>query len=120
MSEATKTIDDYLAGLPVWQKENLNNFRVLVRQADKRIVEGWKWNVPVFILNGKTLFAMASFKAHTKYNFILNGAMLEDSSKLFNNGFDSQKSRAIDLKEYETIDSTKVRALVEQAIDLAK
>jgi hypothetical protein len=115
MNEATKKIDDYLASLPSWQKENLDSFRALIHQSSTSIIENWKWNVPVFLLNGKTLFAMSAFKAHTKYNFILNGALLDDSDKLFNNGFDSQKSRGVDLKENDIIDSDKLLALIQEA-----
>jgi len=58
---------------------------------------------------------MSSFKAHTKYNFILNGALLDDKDELFNNGLESKKSRAIDLREDERIDETKLESLIMQA-----
>src|ERR1700712_1530747 len=99
MHEASQTIDTYLAGLPDWQRNNLETFRKLLHEATPNITEDWKWNVPVFLLNGKMVFAMSAFKDHTKYNFILNGALLDDPASLFNNGFESKKSRGIDLTE---------------------
>ena len=58
---------------------------------------------------------MSSFKEHTKFNFLLNGALIDDTSKLFNNGFDSKKSRTIDLREGEKIDNKELKKLIERA-----
>lgn len=58
---------------------------------------------------------MSAYKSHTKYNFIQNGALLDDRDKLFNNGFDSKKSRSIDLREAEQLDSTNLEDLIKQA-----
>ncbi|MEI7674632.1 MAG: hypothetical protein WCI60_02755, partial [bacterium] len=63
----------------------------------------------------KMLFAMSSFKAHTKYNFIQNGALLNDNDKLFNNGFESKKARGIDLREKEKINEVKLEELIKVA-----
>jgi hypothetical protein len=73
--------------------------------------------VPVFVLGTKIAFAMSSFKTHTKYNFISNGALLKDSKGLFNNGLESKKSRGIDLQEGQTIDKSALEELIRQAID---
>jgi hypothetical protein len=78
------------------------------------VVEEIKWGVPVFLLDKKMMFAMSGFKQHTKYNFIQNGALLDDD-KLFNNGLESKKSRSIDLREGEVIDAAKLSQLVERA-----
>lgn len=107
--------DDYLAGLPGWQRANLTLFRTLVHQICPEITEEIKWGVPVFLLNGNMVLAMSSFKAHTKYNFIANGATLNDPHGLFNNGLESKKSRSIDLHEGEHIDMPTLTVLVEQA-----
>ena len=109
--------EEYLKTLPPWQRENLSQFRRLIHKVQPDITEEIKWGVPVFLLDGKMVFAMSSFKAHTKYNFILNGALLDDNHKLFNNGFDSKKSRGIDLKEGETIDQDALEDLIQHSID---
>lgn len=113
------TTDEYLQDLPYWQQANLKLFRELVHAVSPDITEEIKWGVPVFIFKKKILFAMASFKAHTKYNFMSNGAILDDSKSLFNNGLESKKSRAIDLAEGQTIDKNDLAALIQQAIDAA-
>lgn len=113
---ATNT-DEYLQGLPDWQQTNLTLFRELVHKVSPDITEEIKWGVPVFILGKKIAFAMSSFKAHTKYNFIANGALLTDSKNLFNNGMESKKSRSIDLQEGQTIDKNGLEDLIKQAIN---
>lgn len=65
-----------------------------------------------FLLGTKTVFAMSAFKAHVKYNFLLNGAALDDVDGLFNSGADSKRSRAIDLREGEAVDSTALARLI--------
>ncbi|MDB5165853.1 MAG: hypothetical protein JWM00_743 [Candidatus Saccharibacteria bacterium] len=110
-------IDEYLDSLPEWQKNNLVRFRQAIHYTVPEIQEDWKWNVPVFLVEGKVFFAMSAFKAHTKYNFILNGALIDDPHKLFNNGLDSKKSRGIDLHEGETIDEQNLKKLIQASVD---
>lgn len=117
MQSSAKNTDEFLASLPAWQKENLVLFRKLVHEVVPEITEEIKWGVPVFMVNGKMLFAMSNFKAHTKFNFIANGALLEDPDKLFNNGFDSKKSRGIDMHEGDTINTAHLKALITQAAE---
>ncbi len=114
-SNATNT-DEYIASLPEWQQVNLTLFRTVVHGAVPDITEEIKWGVPIFMQGKKMLFAMSAFKEHTKYNFIHNGALLNDADHLFNNGLDSKKSRAIDLKMGESIDEAKLKTLVHEAV----
>ncbi len=109
-------IDEYLAPLPAWQQDNLSVLRSIIHELLPDITEDIKWGVPVFKDGSTMLFAMAAFKEHTKFNFIHNGASLSDLDKLFNNGFDSKKSRAIDLREEEKIDVAKLAGLIDAAI----
>jgi hypothetical protein len=113
---ATNT-DEYLKPLPEWQRANLTVFRELVHKIRPDISEEIKWGVPVFVLGKKIAFAMSSFKSHTKYNFISNGALLTDSKSLFNNGLESKKSRSIDLQEGRIVDKVALEDLIKQAID---
>lgn len=110
-------IDQYLKSLPEWQNVNLTKFRSIVHEVIPSVVEDFKWNVPVFLVGTKMLFAMSAFKAHTKYNFIANGALLDDPAKLFNNGFDSKKSRAIDLHEGQTVDEDELKDLIKASTE---
>lgn len=111
-------INEYLNALPSWKRTNLELFRKLIHEVEPTVVEDWKWNVPVFIFNNKTYFAMSAFKDHTKYNFMINGAMLQDPESLFNNGLESKKSRGIDLREGQDIDEDALRSLIQSSLSL--
>ena len=119
MTNNTNTVDQYIQSLPRWQQENLSLFRGLLHKVVPDLEEAIKWGVPVFMVNKKMLFAMSAFKAHTKYNFIQNGALLEDTDKLFNNGFESKKSRGIDLREGDVVDEARLARLVDSAVQCA-
>lgn len=97
-----------------WQHANLAHLRQLVHEAVPNIEEGWKWSVPVFLVNGKPLRAVSSFKGHTKYNFF-DGAALTDKHGLFNSGLDSKRHRSINLAEGETCSDIQIKDLLEQS-----
>jgi hypothetical protein len=118
-TKAMQKIDDYIARLPAWQRQNLVAFRTLIHEVVPDVTEDWKWNVPFFMLNGKMLFAMSGFKEHTKYNF-LSGALIDDKDKLFNNGLESKTAHAIDLREGENIDEAKLKNLIKLAAEHAR
>lgn len=115
MNNDAKNTDEYLSTVPEWQAKNLDSFRKLVHKVVPSVTEEIKWGVPVFLVNGKTLFAMSGFKAHTKYNFYANGALLADPKKLFNNGLESKKSRGLDLHEGESVNQTDLEDLIKDA-----
>ena len=120
MQASTENVDSYLEKLQSWKKLNLQLFRESVHKVVPNIEEEIKWGVPVFLINNKMIFAMSSFKEHTKYNFIMNGALLKDSDSLFNNGLESKKSRGIDLREKEKIDIKELENLIEQSVNIFK
>lgn len=116
MKSNVKSTEEYLSALPDWQKTNLEIFRKAIRKTIPDAKEEIKWGVPVFTCNGKALFVIAAFKEHTKYNFIHNGALIDDDSQLFNNGFESKKSRAIDLRMGEKINPKGLADLILRAL----
>ncbi len=111
---ARAQIDSYIAATPAWQRENLARFRSAVHRVAPAAEEGWKWDVPVFLGNGRLVCAMSSFAKHTKYNFF-NGAALTDPHQLFNSGLDSKKSRSINLAEGESMDAAQLDELIREA-----
>ena len=106
----------YLAALPDWHAQLLENFRDRIHRSSGGITEEIKWGVPAYIYKSKVIFTMAAFKNRVKYNFIMNGAALSDPGTLFNNGLESAKSRSIDLTEGQTIDQAELQQLISQAI----
>lgn len=112
-------IDRYIASLPDRQRDNLLHFRKLIHAFEPTIQEGWKWDVPVFLLNGKLVCAMSAFKEHIKFNFF-EGAALKDTHKLFNSGLDSKRHRSINLSPGQVIPAQQIGDLVEEALGQAR
>jgi hypothetical protein len=117
MPNTSPKVDEYLSRTTGWQLANLQALRAAVHAAAPDIREDVKWNIPVFMNNSKAFCAMAVFKDHTKFNFF-DGAQLQDPAQLFNNGFDSKRSRSIDLTEGAAVDSAQLTALITQAVAL--
>ena len=112
--DASKQIDQYVAGLGDWRGRQLAQLREWIRAADPELEETWKWGTPVFT-RGNNVLALGAFKDHVKVNFF-EGAALPDPKKLFNAGLDAQRSRGIDLHEGESLDRAAFTALVRAAV----
>ena len=63
----TRTIDDYLRGLPPDQRDALERLRKIIRSAAPRAVEGFSYGMPAFILDGTAIAGMAATKAHCAF-----------------------------------------------------
>jgi hypothetical protein len=111
-------IDAYIAALPIWQRDNLTLLRKAVHRLIPSVEEGWKWEVPVFLINGRLVCAMSAFAKHTKYNFF-DGAALADPDHVFNGGLESKRSRSIDLTEDATVAADALDRLITAAFAAA-
>jgi hypothetical protein len=107
-------IDEYIAALPAWQRDNLARLRKAIHRLIPSVEEGWKWDVPVFLTNGRLVCAMSAFAKHTKYNFF-GGAALADPDHVFNGGLESKRSRSIDLVEGAAVDADALDRLITAA-----
>jgi len=108
-------IDQYIGKLPDWQKDYLTRIREIVLSTNSEITEEWKWNCPVWKMK-KPICASSGFKKHVKLNFF-NGALFEVDKSYFNSGFESKKSRSINLEEGQEIDKSAIQYLVKSAIE---
>jgi len=69
-------IDARIKELGDWRGDMLSRLRILIRQADPKIVEEWKWNVPVWSREG-LICTGESYKNSVKLTFA-HGASLDD------------------------------------------
>lgn len=115
----TEQIDDYLAGLDGWQRARLEAFRTAVHAAAPDVEEAWKWDVPVFLVEGRLVCAMSTFRHHVKYNFFA-GAELPDPTGIFNSGLESKRSRSVNLGEVDTLDAAALTQLLGAAVAQAR
>jgi hypothetical protein len=117
---ASDLIDARIKELAGWRGETLARMRTLIRQADPKVVEEWKWNVPVWSHDGLICTGEA-YKKAVKLTFA-QGASLEDPKGLFNASLEGKVRRAIDIGEGEKIDGVAFKALIRNAVkhNLAK
>ena len=111
---ASQKIDAKIEGLGDWRADTLRRIRTLITAADKDVVEEWKWDVPVWSLEG-IICTGETYKKVVKLTFP-KGASLDDPARLFNSSLEGNVRRAIDIHEGEAIDATAFKALVREAI----
>ena len=117
-TDATKPvsalIDARIAELSDWRGKTLARARAIIRSADPRIVEEWKWATPVWSCGG-IVCTGESYKKVVKLTFA-KGASLPDPARLFNSSLEGNVRRAIDLHEGERIDEQALQELVRAAV----
>lgn len=112
-------IDEYIGKLQDWRGHLIKEIRECIHEIEPDIEEEWKWSSPVFSFNGKMVCSPSAFKTHVGLNFF-NGAMIKDTTGLFNGGLESKKSRTINFKVGSKIDKRALKALLIKAIDFTK
>ncbi len=107
-------ITNHIAELADWRGTMLTRLRTLILDAAPALVEAWKWETPVWSQHGNVV-AAGVFKDHIKLNFF-KGAALPDPHGLFNAGLDAKATRAIDLREGDTIHEAALQDLIRAAV----
>src|SRR5258708_3183192 len=118
-SEAQKSpsqlIDARIRELTDWRGKILAGVRKAILEADREIIEEWKWmGSPVWSHDGMIAVANAH-KEKVKLTFS-HGAKLADPDKLFNAGLEGNRWRAIDFLEGDNIAAPALKNLVRAAI----
>jgi hypothetical protein len=112
----SQRIDELIASLTDWRGKTLANVRKSILEADREIIEEWKWmGSPVWSRDGMIAVGNAH-KDKVKLTFS-NGASLPDPEKLFNAGLEGNKWRAVDLFEGDKVNARALKNLVRAAID---
>jgi hypothetical protein len=112
----SERIDQLIADLPDWRGKTLASVRKTILEADREIIEEWKWmGSPVWSRDGMIAVGNAH-KDKVKLTFS-NGARLPDPDKLFNAGLGGNAWRAIDLFEGDKVNQRALKNLVRAAVD---
>src|ERR671934_878664 len=113
----SQLIDARIKELSDWRGETLSKIRRLIKQADPKVVEEWKWRgVPVWSHDG-LICTGETYKSVVKMTFF-KGVQLKDPKRLFNSSLEGNARRAIDLHEGDQIDETAFEALIREAVAL--
>jgi len=111
----SERIDQLIAGLTDWRGKTLADIRKSILEADREIIEEWKWmGSPVWSRDGIIVVGNAH-KEKVKLTFA-HGARLPDPDKLFNAGLEGNLWRAIDLFEGDKINERALKSLVRAAV----
>ncbi len=107
-------IDARIAELADWRGQALAHVRALIRAADPKVTEEWKWSVPVWSHDG-LICTGETYKSAVKLTFA-KGASVPDPKGLFNSSLDGKVRRAIDIREGEKINEAAFKALIRAAV----
>ena len=114
---ASELISERIAELGDWRGATLARMRKLIKQADSKVVEEWKWSIPVWS-HGGIICTGESYKNVVKLTFA-KGAFLKDPARLFNSSLKGKTRRAIDIHEDEKVDESAFKALIREAVALS-
>jgi hypothetical protein len=112
----SEQIDARIEALGDWRGEMLARLRALIKEADPKVVEEWKWNIPVWSHDG-IICTGETYKSTVKLTFP-KGASLKDPKKLFNSSLEGKVRRAIDIRDGEKLDEKALKALIKAAVAL--
>ena len=115
---ASKLIDLRIEELGDWRGETLARLRALIKQADPKVIEEWKWGIPVWSHDG-IICTGETYKKAVKMTFA-KGAFLDDPDGLFNSSLEGRLRRAIDIKEGEKVNEKALKTLIRAAAALNK
>ena len=108
-----RLIDARIKELDDWRGKTLARVRAIIMGADPKIVEEWKWSVPVWSCDG-IICTGEVYKSAVKLTFA-KGASLKDPAKLFNSSLEGNTRRAIDIKEGAELNDKALAALIRAA-----
>ena len=118
----SQLIDARIKELGDWRGKTLAKVRRLIKKADPKVKEEWKWvkatnpGTPVWSHSGGICTGEA-YKSVVKLTFF-KGAQLNDPKRLFNSSLAGNARRAIDLHEGDQIDEIAFEALIREAVAL--
>jgi hypothetical protein len=117
VESASRLIDARIHELGDWRGEMLSRLRALIKQADPKVVEEWKWmGSPVWSHDGIIAVGNAH-KDKVKLTFA-HGASLRDPDKIFNASLEGKVWRAIDFFQGDKINERALKNLVRAAVAL--
>jgi len=112
----SERIDRLIAKLTDWRGKTLASVRKSILEADRKIIEEWKWmGSPVWSRDGMIAVGNAH-KEKVKLTFS-HGASLPDPDRLFNAGLEGKVWRAIDFFEGDKVKQTALKKLIRAAVE---
>jgi hypothetical protein len=112
----SERIDQLIAETKDWRGKTLAGIRKVILEADREIIEEWKWmGSPVWFRDGMIAVGNAH-KDKVKLTFS-QGARLPDPDQIFNADLGGSAWRAIDFFEGDRINERALKKLVRAAVE---
>ncbi len=106
-------VDQYIDGLPEWQRDLCHRLRALIHASDCEITETIKRTVlPYFVLKGNVCALLAA-KDHVNL-FLYDGGIVPDPGGIITGGHENKTARVISFYEGDPIKEAALTALVRQ------
>ena len=118
IESASRMIDARIQELGDWRGEMLSQIRTLIKQADPKVVEEWKWSTPVWSHDG-LICTGETYKNVVKMTFS-RGASLDDPLSLFNSSLEGRVRLAIDFRKGDKVNEKALKTLIRTAVALNK
>lgn len=110
----TKSVEEYIGGLPGWQATIATELRKIVLNTAPEAEERFKWSQPVYEHNGPFCY-FKGFKNSVNFGF-WRGADLEDPKNLLTGS--GEKMRHVKIAKLEEINREAFSDFVRQAVQL--
>ena len=108
-------VDDYLDGLPAWQREIGQQVRDLVHSVDPELTETVKrGGQPYFVLQGNVCALLAA-RDHVNV-FVYDGGIVDDPAGLVTGGHENSTARTIAIHEGEDLRVPELIAFIAQIV----
>jgi len=107
----SQLIDARIKELDDWRGKTLSRVRALIKQADPKVIEEWKWRGVLVWSHDGMICTGETYKNAVKLTFA-KGASLKDPSGLFNSSLEGNTRRAIDIHEGDVIDEDAFKSLI--------
>ena len=117
VQSASRLIDARIRELGDWRGEMLSRLRALIKQADPKVVEEWKWRGTPVCSHDGLICTGETYKNVVKMTFS-KGASLDDPSGLFNSSLEGRVRRAIDFREGDKVNEKALKTLIRAAVAL--
>ena len=115
-NERDPRVDDYIAGLPDWQRRLCEQLRDLVHAAEPEVAETVKRKVlPYFVLQGNVC-ALFAAKDHVNL-FLYDGAIVPDPDGIITSGHENKTARMISFHEGDPINARALTTMLRQIAD---
>ncbi|WP_298420459.1 YdeI/OmpD-associated family protein [uncultured Kordia sp.] len=106
------SVESYISSFPQWEDKLRLLRSIILKNPD--FEEGFKWSLPVYMIDGKNLLGLGAFKTHISLWFF-QGALLKDEANVLVN---VQEGKTQAMRHWKFMDSDTVsESLIQTYID---